>query len=752
VLIQSKEQIQQLIKQLQTELVVAYDIETNSLNPRSGTIIGIAVAGATWEAYIVLKQWVNNELVSIIPYSDLQYLFAELRKKRLIMHNGSFDCRFTQAQTGIDLTKALYADTMLLQHTLNENLFSYGLKDLAERYFGAAAKDEKNALADSIKANGGSKTEYYKADTTVMAKYAMQDVRLTYKLWKLLDPQLDKEGLRPFFYRDEIMPLYKTVTIAMEARGIPVDVPKLQQASAEINADILRIEAEIQAELEPLLAPFNKWYIETKFPYQASAKFFNKLAERIAPEGWPRTDTGSYSFNKLEVTKAIKKKLIPADTALERYAVTKLDRVPELLQQELQMQLFKEETGEHAFSLTSKDHLKRLFFGYGNTKSLLNEKALSHTDKGNPQVDDEFLEIMATKYEWANKLRTFNRLNKIKSTYIDRVLEAQEDGIFYPQFHQHRTVSGRYSGDTQQLPRPLTADEEPNELIRNYNNQIRAFYVSASGWSFADFDYDSQEVKVFAHVSGEQAIKNIFAEGNDFYSSICIMAEGLEGYSANKKADNYLGKVNKAARQRAKAYALGLAFNMSPYKLKFELNCSEEAAQQIYENYFRAFPDLKKWLDSSIQSALQQGYVKTQSGRVRRFPNLVAWYAKYGKALYDGLECWKQYHDSAEIYAYVKSLSKVAKNYLNNSANIQIQGLAASITNRAAIKTAEELKAAGLQGYICNVIHDQITVHCPDTELERCMAILGHCMETAYPISVALPAPPSHGKNFLESK
>jgi len=751
-IIRNTTELEALVKQLKNHLYLAYDIETNSLNPRKGKMIGFSIANDKISAYIIMREWLNGELVTRLSEKEVEPLLSALKPKRLITWNGDFDTRFTLHQTGINLINSIHADGMLLAHTLNENRYEYGLKSIAKEMYGDSAVSAQQDMLESIKTNGGTKNEYYKADSTLMAKYGIQDAILTYKIWKDLDRQLDKENLRDFYYTQEVIPLYKSVTIPMQYRGVPVNVPKLQQASAEISADILRIEAEIQAEIAPLLVPFNKWYVETKFPFQASSKFFNKLAERLAPAGWPRTDTGGYSFSKAEVAKAVKKGLVPADTVLERYAVTKLDRVPETLQQELQMQLFREETGSHAFNLLSKDHLKRLFFGYGNTKSLLNEKPLSTTDKGSPQVDDEFLELMAAKYSWADKLRTFNRLNKIKSTYIDRLLESQEDGIFYPQFHQHRTVSGRYSGDTQQLPRPLGAEEEPNELIRHYNNQIRAFFVSAPDWSFADFDYDSQEVKVFAHVSEEQAIKNIFAEGNDFYSAICIMAEGLEGYSANKKADNYLGKVNKAARQRAKAYALGLAFNMSPYKLKFELNCSEEVAQQIYDNYFRAFPNLKKWLDASIQTALQKGFIRTQAGRVRRFPNLVAWNAKYGKALYDGLECWKQYHDAPEIYKYVKSLSKTAKNYLNNAANIQIQGLAASITNRAAIKTAAELKAAGLKGYVCNVIHDQITVHCPDTELERCMEILGRCMETAYPISVALPAPPSHGKNFLESK
>jgi DNA polymerase I-like protein with 3'-5' exonuclease and polymerase domains len=750
-IVRSTNGIETLITQLRKSLYIAYDLETTGLNPRKNSIIGIAIATEDSAFYVVLQEFVNNQLTEVLPKSAVSPLLAELRRKRLLMHNASFDCRFTQCQLGVDLTTALYADTMLLQHTLNENLFSYGLKDLGASYFGSEAANEKVELLESIKANGGSKTEYYKASTDIMAKYACQDVRLTYKLWKLLDPQLDADGLRNFFYKDEVMPLYKTVTIQMEQRGVPVDVVALQDSQTEIAADIAALEASIQAAIAPLLNGFNDWYIRTKYPYKLSGPFKEALAARVATTGWPKSDSGAYSFNKAEIAKAIKKGHLAANTQLERY-ITGADLVPNDLIREIQVQLATAETGAYLFNLSSKDHLKRLFFGSSTTESLLKETALSNTPTGAPQVDDAFLDVMAKKYAWAEDLRTFNRLNKIKSTYIDRFLDAQEDGIFYPSFQQHRTVSGRYSGDTQQLPRPLGEDEEPLEVIRKYNNRIRAFFVSAPDWSFADFDYDSQEVKVFAHVSEEQSIKDVFAKGGDFYSSVCIAATGITGYSANKKADNYLGKLNKPARQAAKAYALGLAFNMSPYTLKFELNCSENEALQIYNNYFKAYPHLKQWLDSSLKYALEHGEIKTQAGRVRRFPGLVEDYKKYGDCLFNGLELWKKYNEAPTTYSWVKQVSKKCKNYLNNAANVQIQGLASSITNRAAIKTAKALKECGLQAYLCNVVHDQLTVHCPDTELEEVCKILEYCMETAYEISVPLTAPPSWGKNWAESK
>jgi DNA polymerase I-like protein with 3'-5' exonuclease and polymerase domains len=734
-------------------LYLAYDLETSSLNPRTGSIIGIAIASATWQTYIVLKEWDGSTLVDVLDPALVLPLIKSLLNKRLLGHNFSFDARFTYHTFGVEIEKALHADSMLLAHTLDENRFDYKLKTLGKEIFGEQATDEQDALRESIKSNGGKETEYYKANTDVMAKYAMQDVRLTYDLWKYLDPLLNDEGLRNFYYKDEVIPLYKHVTIPMERTGIPVDVALLEETRGRIRTDIAAIEERIQASIAPLLDEFQDWYISKNYPFKLTGRFKQELAKRYAPPNWPKTKNGTYSFSKADIERAVKKELIQPNSQLQRWAQDEsvAEKVPAHIIREIQLALLAEEGTKYTFNIASKDHLKRLFF----TK--LKEEALSYTDPskkfpdGQPQVDDDFLDLMAKKYDWAEELRTYNRLCKISSSYIDRILDSHENGIFYPQFHQHRTVSGRYSGDTQQFPRFLEEGED-KEVVRQYSNLVRRFFVSNEDWSFADFDYDSQEVKVFAHVSGDQNIKDIFAAGDDFYSSVCINAERLEGFSANKKSPLYLGKLNKPARQKAKAYALGLAFNMSPYKLKFELNCSEAEAQAIYNNYFESYPQLKEWLEASKTFALKNGYIKTEAGRIRRYPSLRRHYAEYGHKLFDGLELWKEYKDVPKKYKHIKKIAGICKNFLNNSVNHQVQGLAASITNRAAIKTALQLKQAKLQAHICNVIHDQITVHCPDHELPQVMEILQFCMETAYPISVPLTAPPSHGKNFAESK
>jgi DNA polymerase I-like protein with 3'-5' exonuclease and polymerase domains len=742
--------INALISKLKSELYLAFDLETSGVNDRHDSITDIAIAGATWEANVVMQEFNGSELINVLTIKQCAPLINALKIKRLIMHNAPFDFKFITRKFGVHLYKALYADTMTLQHLLNENLFNYGLKELGTLYFGPGATSEKADMLASIKANGGTEKQFYKANSDLRALYAMKDVRLTYDLWKRLDAQLDGQGLRKFYYDLETVPLAKHVLIPAELKGIPVDVDFLQQSQTEISLDVKTLEAKIQQAIEPLLDGFKDWLLNYKYAFQLNGPFLQALAAKIAPPNWPRTDSGSYSFNKAEITKAIKKNLISAGSDLELYATGK-KRVPSEIQKTLQWELATRESDTYLFNIESTDHLKRLFFGTSTTESALKETPLSITEHGAPQVDDDFLEAMAKKYDWAKDLQTYRSLRKIESTYIERFLTEQEGGIFYPRFMQHRAVTGRLSGDTQQLPRPLEPGEAPDVVIK-YNNRIRRFFISGPDHTFADLDYDSQEVKVFAHVSGEQKIKDIFARGDDFYSAVCIDTEGLTGYSADKKAPNYLGKAAKGKRQAAKAYALGLAFNMSPYKLKYELNCSEEQAKELYNKYFAAYPALKNWLENSKAFALKNGYIKNEAGRYRRFDGLVSNYAKFGPALLDGLELWKKYNDNPGMYAYVKKVAGVCKNHLNAAANFQIQSLAASITSRAAIKAAKEYEAKGMQSYICNLVHDEIVVRSPNSELKQSLEILQRCMETAYEISVPLTAPQSSGKNFAESK
>lgn len=677
---------------LEEHETIAYDTETTGLNPRRDKIIGIGFSTSSSGWYVPLYIWNGTDLQP--TGLDVRPFLEKLKTKRLIMHNASFDCRFTKAQFGVDLTSALHCDTMLLKHTCDEE-FPFGLKEIATKLWGTDATKEKEEMLKSIKANGGKATEYYKADTAIIGAYCVQDVMLTMRLFHYYSGELKRQGLEDFYYRSEVLPLYVEVVIPMEERGVQIDVPLLETLQKDIAAEILLLEANIQHQIAPLCGIFTEWFLNKDYPYKETGrvgKYMKKTGATLR-EAQMHVWQTDYPFSNM-------------------------------------------------FNLNSKFHLKKLFF------DTLKEEPLSRTPTGMPQVDDDFIQSVSDKYPWAALLTQYNKLNKLKSTYIDRFMEEHENGRFYPSFQMHRTVSGRLAGDLQQLPRPIG----DGSLVARYTDAIRRIIIAAPGSLLCSADYEQLEPTIFAHTSGDEALQHIFNTGLDFYSEVAIRTEGLPAVSSDKSAPNYLGKLDKKKRQQAKAYALGIAYGMTGYKLQFELGVPQDDADRLVADYLRAFPDLSSWINSSHDFAKYKGYVRTQSGRVRHLPRASALFRKYGERLRDSLQLWKDYHQAADLYGKAKADRKEYINLLNNAVNFQVQGLAASIMNRAAIAIARKLKSEQLQAAIVNQVHDELVLEVPVAEQERVFALVQDCMQNITKLDVPLRTVPQFGASYAECK
>jgi DNA polymerase-1 len=260
VTVNSKETLKELIDHINSSELVAYDTETNSLNPRKGSIIGFSVSGEIGKGYYMpIREWKNEQLVELeIGGTNAdklaKYAIGQLLKKKLVMHNASFDVRFTKNFYGIDLLPALYADTALLVHTVREEgAFGFGnpfgLKSIAkmvQKEIGldveSEANEEQLELKASIKANGGAVSkdnfEIYKADMAILAKYAAADTDLTLRIFNHFLGILQAEGLEYFFFEEEVMPVYREVTIPMEEHGIRLNVALIQETQNNITKDL----------------------------------------------------------------------------------------------------------------------------------------------------------------------------------------------------------------------------------------------------------------------------------------------------------------------------------------------------------------------------------------------------------------------------------------------------------------------------------------------------------------------------------
>ena len=330
---------------------------------------------------------------------------------------------------------------------------------------------------------------------------------------------------------------------------------------------------------------------------------------------------------------------------------------------------------------------------------------------------------------------------------MDRFLDKEEDGMYYFYYKQHATVSGRYGSDAQQLPRPKEEGEE-DPIVLKYNNMIRAFFVCKPGNVFIDCDYESLEPKVFSHVADDEGLKDIFRNGWDFYSTIAIKTEKLDQYSPDKKAPNYLKKLANNVRQKAKAYSLGIPYGMSAYALGKSIDLSTKEAQKLVDGYLNGFPNLKKWMTDSKVFVKKEGYVKTQVGRVRHLPKVSYLHQKFGDSL---LEWDFQNRLEGELgKEMVMNMSRDYKNGLNNSMNFQIQSLAASIVNRAAIEINREFKDKGIKGQVVAQIHDQLVMEVDESMAEEACKIVQDKMENTTKLSLDLVAIPSLAHNLKE--
>ena len=761
VLVDTFDKLKDMINHVKDKEVIAFDTETNSLNTRQGTIIGFSVSAEIGKGYYMptaLYDKASNSLVNAtIDGKDCQDLakqfISKLVGKKLVMHNASFDTRFVKNFYGVDLLPSLYVDTILLVHTVNEEgagfgfASPFGLKSIAQsiqKELGLdvtkEANEEQIELKTSIKENGGSITrenyEIFKADINILAKYAAADTDLTLRVYHHFIKELYDQGLEKFFFEDEVMPLYREVTIPMEEVGVRLDIETMKKAEIDITEEMKKRSHSVVSEL--LQDNRVKLWIlnKAKETYPANSK--GAFAQMVVEEcqlPLPKSEkTGKYNITKSEVAR------LP-ESAAKQFLLNGADVLDEDFSNKISMKMWKEANDGNFFNIQSKDQLGEIAF------SVLGFKPLSETKKGKPQFDEDMLQVISETYEWAKNLRIYNKLLKIKSTYIDRFLNASENEIYYFYYKQHGTVSGRYGSDAQQLPRPKEeGDDDP--VIIEYTNLVRAFFIPKEGNIFVDCDYESLEPHVFAHVSGDDGLKDIFRNNWDFYSTIAIKTEGLNQYSGDKKADNFLRKHAPKKRNTAKAYALGIPYGMGAYALGKNINVTTKEADKLVKGYLSGFPELDKWMKRSEMEAKTVGYVKTQVGRVRHLPKVKAIYETIGDNLMDWNYKRKLEYEFGKDK--VKNLSRDFINGLNNAKNVQIQGLSASIVNRAAMEINREFKKRGINGWVCAQIHDQIVCEVPKEHSEEAAKIVQDKMENTTKLSIALKAPPAIAHNLRD--
>ena len=771
--VQDEETLKLLHQHILDSDVIAVDTETTGLNPRKNKIIGWSVSGDEgvgfylptlvfdYEKDDLVLQEINGKSTEVISKNLLKLLIG----KKLVFHNASFDVQFIKNYFGVDLLPSVYVDTGLLVHTVyEEGAFGFGnpfgLKSIAimnQKELGLdveeAANKEQIELKESIKSNGGSTTkalyEIFKADLDILSKYASADTDLTLRICNLYLGKLKEEGLEKFFFEDEVMPIYREVTVPMEACGVDLDVELIEKVHSEIIVDQKKNKEIVMKSLLDI-PEVKEWIMDTAFkeyPPSHKGNWAQRLAQRYSLNLPKSEKTGKYSITQKNVD-ALENS--PAKTYLTEGNIEVLDEIEVA---RISMTMWKESNDGDYINIQSKKQLGEIVFKY---MGITPKVAGANTKSGRAKFDMDMIKDLSKDYPWAENLRVYNRLLKIKSTYVDRFRDRQEDGRYYFYFKQNGTVSGRYGSDAQQLPKPLEEGEEA-PIIMKYVNVVRKFLIAGNGRKVIDADYESLEPHCFASVTGDKALQEIFNKNWDFYSTVAIKTEKLDedksrfpnGVSADKSAPNYLKKLDAPARNKAKAYSLGIAYGMEAYALKMTLGVDQKTAERLVQGYLDGFPQLKEWRENSRLQVKAHGYIKNYVGRVRHLPKVQKTYIKFQDKMMD----WRFRKELERTYGkdIVLKAYRDYRNGLNNCLNFQLQSLAAAVVNRAALKINQKAKELNIDAICQAQVHDQLIVNIAEKDAAMFAPYVQEIMENTTKLpGVTLKAPPEIANNWAE--
>jgi DNA polymerase I-like protein with 3'-5' exonuclease and polymerase domains len=758
------------------------DVETDSPIEKTANLYGIGLCFDDSEAFYLpwrtkqtLKWWNNNEENTIVTY-----LKSLTSKTKVINHNIIFDVLVIENNLGFSFVDNIYSDTILLYHTLKEEGCDgnkpFGLKEICKQEFGDWTVKAKEALVENIQLNGGKVTatqfDFYKADTQLLGEYCGWDVLLTCKLFNKLEPDLFKQELDKLFYVEEIMPLYRLVTIPMKQKGFPVDVPYFENLKVEIEAELKTLESNVYKAIDVQVMDYVEKTLNEDYPVKNKGNFPKYLAEVIGAP-LPITKDGKITISNAAVKKQLEatprfkefyewllekpeadKEVGPAWVAGAPVILQKGGRVAKpavVVKQWLtdsnirkaQEKWFFDSNPDRSsvFNIFSNDDMAVLLC------DILGYKPLERTKKTNkPKINDDFLELLKDKESFIRDLVDIKKLNKLLSTYVCGILDRQIEGVIYTSMLQFGTTSGRYSSrspNLQNLPRVKEEDSGLSEVVLKYVNSIRKGFIAGTGNKIVDADYNQLEPKCFAEMGNEQRLKDVFLNGEDLYSKIAINVNGLEAqYSANKKDANYLGKLRPDLRQLFKVPSLGIVYGMGPSRLMEAINCNYKEANSIINGYLNTYPQLRKYMSQCDYEAKTLGYVKTMFGRIRHLTEVKNIATIYGDSILDFRWC------------NTNGLGDKRRDYklgLNNAKNFRIQGLAGHVINRSMIEIAKEFKLRNLDASIRLMIHDQVVCVAREDQAEEVKAIMQDKMENTVKLSIPLTAVPQIGDNMAES-
>ncbi|PDX61136.1 DNA polymerase I [Faecalibacterium langellae] len=353
------------------------------------------------------------------------------------------------------------------------------------------------------------------------------------------------------------------------------------------------------------------------------------------------------------------------------------------------------ETGSASFNPNSTKQLGEMLFV---TMGLPHGKK---TQRG-WSTDAETLEALRD-YPLVEDILQYRAYQKLNSTYVEGLLKViGEDGRIHTTFNQTEARTGRLSSDNPNLQ---------NIPIRTeLGSQLRAYFIAKPGCVLVDADYSQIELRILAHVTGDEHMQQAFRSGQDIHRSTAARIYGIPQ-----------GEVTPRVRSGAKAINFGIMYGKGAYSLSKDIGVTVKEADAFLKNYLAAFPSVSSYMDKTIADARANGYVSTLFGRRRALPELNS--------------------NSHNIRASGERMAR----------NTPIQGTAADVIKLAMVRVWKRLRDEKMESRLILTVHDELIVEAPEAEAEKAAQILREEMEGCVHYAVPLSTDVHTGKNWLEA-
>ncbi len=603
----------EIAQKLAASPMIAFDTETTGTDPQQAALVGVSVAWpappniegpgepeqeGVASAYIPLGHFDAEQLPWETVRAALQPAFADPQIAKAA-HNASYDLGIL-SRYGLSVAGDL-VDTMIGEWLIDPGSHSLGLKGLAW----TRLKVEMTPISDLI-GSGKSQITMDRVPAAQAGAYASADAAMTLRLAQQLLPELAQKGLTSLF-RDVEMPLVPVI-VAMEAAGVRLDVPFLQQMSVDLTARLAGLEREIQQ-----LAGYAFNINSTQ---QLADVLFGKLG--LPTEGLKKTQAGAYS--------------------------------------------------------TAADVLEGL--------------------RGRHTIVDLILEQ--------------RQLSKLLNTYVDALpgMVNPRTGRLHTSFNQAGAETGRLSSSDPNLQ---------NIPIRTeVGREIRRAFVAGAGGKLLSADYSQVELRILAHMSGDEYLLAAFERGEDIHASAAAKVYGVP-----------LSQVTKAQRGVAKMMNFATSYGVTAYGLAQRTGLSRGEAEQFMSRYFATYPRVRQYIEETKAQARERGYVETLLGRRRFFPVL------------------KTQATGPQAHAIRQAAERAAINH-------PIQGTAADIIKIAMVRLHRALATGGYRARMILQVHDELVLEVPDAEMGAVSRLVRETMETAYELKAALKVDLEAGPNWYE--